>query len=79
VESVAAYWREYGHQRLLVLNNLSAANQFVQLDLPGSLNPEPVDLISGLQQIPSGSARLDLELKPYEYRWLLFDAHSHPA
>jgi maltose alpha-D-glucosyltransferase/alpha-amylase len=79
VESVAAYWREYSHQRLLVLNNLSAANQFVQLDLPGSLKPEPVDLISGLQQIPSGSARLDLELKPYEYRWLLFDAHSHPA
>jgi maltose alpha-D-glucosyltransferase/alpha-amylase len=79
VESVAAYWREHGGQRLLVLNNLSASEQFVGLALPAGLNPDPVDLITGLRQTPAAPGSLELELGPFEYRWLSFDPPSSQA
>jgi maltose alpha-D-glucosyltransferase/alpha-amylase len=69
-ESIAAYWREQDGQRLLVLNNLSAAVQPARLGLPGSLRSDPLDLISGRRL--DLSSRAGLELRPFEYRWLSF-------
>jgi maltose alpha-D-glucosyltransferase/alpha-amylase len=74
VESVAAYWREYGDQRLLVLNNLSASDQFVKLALPAGFYPDPFDLFTGLRHPLSAAGHLELSLGPFEYRWFSFDA-----
>jgi maltose alpha-D-glucosyltransferase/alpha-amylase len=73
-ESVAAYWRDDGRERVLVLNNLSPTAQPVRLELPKGLIPYPIDLITQRRQISPSPGMLDLELGPYEYRWLLFDA-----
>jgi glycosidase len=48
-ESVAAYWRGDGSQRLLVLNNLSETRQPVSLRLPDGLVSGPVDLLTNDQ------------------------------
>jgi maltose alpha-D-glucosyltransferase/alpha-amylase len=73
-EGVAAYWRDDGREQMLVLNNLSPTAQPVRLELPKGLIPYPIDLITQRRQISSSPGMLDLELGPYEYRWLLFDA-----
>jgi len=73
IDSVAAYWREEGPQRLLILNNLSESSHFVSLALPEVLGPEPIDLITNSKLTPASSSRLELELGPFEYRWIRFD------
>jgi maltose alpha-D-glucosyltransferase/alpha-amylase len=72
-DSVAAYWRKEGEQSLLILNNLSASSHAVNLAFPDGLGPDPVDLITNRRLAPAATSRLDLELGPFEYRWLLFD------
>jgi maltose alpha-D-glucosyltransferase/alpha-amylase len=76
-DSVAAYWREDGPQRLLILNNLSASIQPVSLALPDGLGPDPTDLITNRRLALAASSKLDLELGPFEYCWLLFDSLPH--
>jgi maltose alpha-D-glucosyltransferase / alpha-amylase len=73
VDSVAAYWRTHGSQCLLILNNLSESSHFISLALPESLGPDPIDLISNRRLSPAPSSKLDLELGPFEYRWIRFD------
>ncbi len=69
-ESIAGYWREQDDQCLLVLNNLSAANQRVSLKLPAGLRSDPLDLIT--RRRLDFSPQAGLELGPFEYHWLSF-------
>jgi len=69
--AVAAFERQYGDDRVLVVNNLSSVQQAVTLKLafapPGG---EPQDLL-GKQAIPAVvDGTLTLELKPYQYLWM---------
>jgi maltose alpha-D-glucosyltransferase/alpha-amylase len=72
VDSVAAYWRGDGDQRLLILNNLSDNSQAISLALPTGLGRMPVDLITNRPLMPTLTG-LELELGPFEYRWIRFD------
>ena len=65
--AVAAYVRQYGDDRVLVVNNLSSVNQAVTLKLP--LAGQPQDLL-GQRTMPAVvDGTLTLELKPYQYLW----------
>ncbi len=75
--SIAAYWRVYENERILVINNLAGEAQTVQVTLPapsGSLwlSEHPQDLLgAGPQPFVQGQDLL-LGLEPYQYRWFMF-------
>jgi maltose alpha-D-glucosyltransferase / alpha-amylase len=62
--SLAAYRREYRGERLLILNNLSHAQQTVSL--PAKLGDEYTDLLSN-KNLTTGST---LSMEPYSFLWL---------
>lgn len=64
--AVAAYRRVLGPDEIWVLNNLSGSRQSVRL--PRCSLPL-VDVLSGSIFYPQGEAA-EMELSPYEYRWL---------
>ena len=66
--TVAAYWRSYPFERLLIINNLADYAQTVQIDLPASVDTL-VDSLSG-EQVHVGGTKLTLNLEAYQYRWL---------
>ncbi len=72
--SVAAYVRAEGHQRLLIVNNLSEAPQ--ELQIPSTQLDAPpgqatvLDLLSGTQIPLPEDGQLTLKLSPYQYMWL---------
>jgi maltose alpha-D-glucosyltransferase/alpha-amylase len=68
--AVAAYWRAYGSERLLMIHNLSAIIQEARLELP-QLNQTFSDLLTGARISPLEGNQLVLSLGPYEYRWLI--------
>jgi maltose alpha-D-glucosyltransferase/alpha-amylase len=59
--AVAAYWRTLGDERVLVINNLSDADQ------PLELAAGPMIDLLGERVIPPSPT---FTLKPYEFRWL---------
>ena len=69
-KAVAAYWRTYGSERLLIIQNLSGFTQDVHLELH-----EPSHTLSDLMTESQISLldgnKLALTLGPYEYRWLI--------
>jgi maltose alpha-D-glucosyltransferase/alpha-amylase len=70
---VAGYWREYQGERILVLNNLSAEIQPLEVDL-GERGADWRIILSspGVEPCPGLSARqLAINLYPYQYLWLL--------
>jgi maltose alpha-D-glucosyltransferase/alpha-amylase len=69
--AIAAYVRQYGDDRVLVVNNLSSKPQAVTLKAPlDSPGGEPQDLL-GMQILPAmEDGTLTLELKPYQYLWI---------
>jgi maltose alpha-D-glucosyltransferase / alpha-amylase len=75
--SVAAYWRVYENERILVVNNLSSETQTVQVTLPEPswsiwMPEHPRDLLyAGPQPFIQGKYLL-LGLEPYQYRWFKF-------
>jgi maltose alpha-D-glucosyltransferase/alpha-amylase len=75
--SVAAYWRVYEQERILVLNNLSAEQQTLQLTLPEPTRsywtPDcPQDLFTA-KPVPLVQGKyLDIALHPFQYRWFKF-------
>jgi maltose alpha-D-glucosyltransferase/alpha-amylase len=71
--AVAAYWRRYQDEAMLVLNNLSDSTQNIELELPDSSSSKYVDLLSGLQVIPPQNKNFSLEVDPYQYLWLHAD------
>lgn len=66
-KQVAAYWRSNLEERLLVLNNLSAAPQLLEIPLSGS---KALDLLAGNELFLSQPGRIDVRLAPYQYRWM---------
>jgi maltose alpha-D-glucosyltransferase/alpha-amylase len=71
-EAVAGYWRTYQDERLLVLNNLSAVVQTVEVDLAAQVSHRRVILSSPGVEPSEGSApsRLTVALNPYQYLWM---------
>jgi maltose alpha-D-glucosyltransferase / alpha-amylase len=77
--AIAAYLREYGEDRLLVVNNLSGKKQPVTLKLQLK-QPQPWDLLAppkATTPLKPPASRflvdkglLKFELEPYEYLWL---------
>ncbi len=68
--AVAAYWRTYQDDALLILNNLSGSRQAVRVDLPAGSKFEGKDLFSGEKLSLSSLEHLELILQPYQYLWL---------
>lgn len=68
--AVAAYLRSESQERMLVLQNLSAAPRAVTCALPGDVHGKIVDLLPG-DEVRKAGGRVSLTLQPYEYRWLL--------
>ena len=68
-DAVAAYWRIYSDQTLLILNNLSAQPQTVALQLPEIAN-NCEDVFTGALVGVTADNRLALLLQPYQFLWL---------
>jgi maltose alpha-D-glucosyltransferase/alpha-amylase len=68
-QPVAAYWRRYETERLLIVNNLSSRPQKVSIAVPESAK-SPIDMLRGEQISGRDGKRLDLRLEPYQYWWL---------
>jgi maltose alpha-D-glucosyltransferase / alpha-amylase len=67
---VAAYFRSHLGERILVVNNLSAATQNVSVDIAGDSTSGLIDLLTGKQYPASKEGNLHLNLEPYQYLWL---------
>ena len=68
--AVAAYWRTYRDDSMLILNNLSDSEQAIQLTLAGRPGIKGRDLISGNRLFLFDAEYLELVLQPYQYLWL---------
>jgi len=68
--SVAAYWRRFKAERLLIINNLSAVQQDISIKLPGAERAESFDLYSGSMIKAAQAGSLELSLAPYQFLWL---------
>lgn len=69
MESIAAYWRRYEGENLLILNNLSGEGQFVKIDVPRVSAPAAVDILSGAS-ISLSEGALSLALEARRFAWL---------
>ena len=68
--AVAAYWREYKDERILILNNLSSSTQDVEVRLPRGGSKVGKDLLSDTTLSYHSGENLSLTLDPYDYRWV---------
>jgi maltose alpha-D-glucosyltransferase/alpha-amylase len=68
--AILAYLRSCGGEELLVVNNLSADRQTIELDLSDYVQRELVDAFSGRTLQAIGPGPYSLELERYAYRWL---------
>jgi maltose alpha-D-glucosyltransferase/alpha-amylase len=65
-KTVAAYYRTYLDEQLLILNNLSSERQMVAVETSGPVR----DLLSDEMIALTKDGRLELGLDPYQFRWL---------
>jgi maltose alpha-D-glucosyltransferase / alpha-amylase len=72
-EKVAAYFRSYSGERILVVNNLSVSRQKISVDISGSSIQMMTDLLVGEEFSLSNGGNLQLNLEPYQYLWLRVD------
>ena len=68
--AVAAYMRQYGDERLLIINNLSDQIQSAVITISRVRSIYPVDILSKRQMRPIRDNHLMLSLTPYRYLWL---------
>jgi maltose alpha-D-glucosyltransferase/alpha-amylase len=68
--ALAAYWRRYADERLLIVNNLSGQPLRASINLPGSDNWRLTSLLPASEYPKINPGCLELDLKPYEYLWL---------
>jgi maltose alpha-D-glucosyltransferase/alpha-amylase len=68
--AVLAYVRTFGGQSILIVNNLSARPQTVDLDLAAFAGTQPADLLAAETLPACSDATYCLELARYQYRWL---------
>ncbi len=76
---VLAYLREYEEERLLLVHNLAASAQAVELDLRGSAGRVPVEVLGGARFPPIGEQPYVLTLGPYGYYWFHLRSRSEAA
>jgi len=67
--AVAAYWREYEGERMLILNNLSGQALSGMVTLPEPIPAAFRSLLSG-ELSAAGGEGLRVELEPYQFLWL---------
>jgi maltose alpha-D-glucosyltransferase/alpha-amylase len=68
--SVAAYFREYKDERILIINNLSNQIQPITIRISRPRNIYPIDIFTERQLRPIENNHLALTLTPYRYLWL---------
>ncbi len=68
--AILAYLRQYGEQKILIVNNLSPDQQTIALDTHQWAGSQPVDLLSGRRYSAVGDQPWQLRLAPYQYLWL---------
>jgi maltose alpha-D-glucosyltransferase / alpha-amylase len=68
--AVAAYWRVYQDECLLIIHNLSGEPQAVEVGIPGSGVTPLRSLLTGKAYLAQ-KERLSLTLEPYQYIWLI--------
>lgn len=68
--AILAYIRQYQTETILVLHNLSPAQQSVSLDLADFTGVTPTELLSGRTFLPVSATPYMLSLPPYGYWWL---------
>jgi maltose alpha-D-glucosyltransferase/alpha-amylase len=69
--AVAAYWRSYQNERILILNNLSPVAQVVHLSQDASKSTRIPELFSGVDVLAeTGENGKYIHTKPYEFLWL---------
>jgi maltose alpha-D-glucosyltransferase/alpha-amylase len=66
--SIAAFYRFFKDENLLILHNLSARGQSIDIALP-SANDTLEDLFGKKLQFTINQGRFSIELGPFEYRW----------
>jgi maltose alpha-D-glucosyltransferase/alpha-amylase len=76
--AVAAYLRSSPEETLLIVNNLSAGPQTVNLALPGRNASVLTDLFSGEQWPAVDGEQLVFSLEPYQYLWGKLDRNAAP-
>ena len=67
---VAAYWRTYADERLLILNNITASPQPVRIEIPQSDGALVQDILGTVQAPAIEQGVLTMALEPYQYLWL---------
>ncbi len=72
--AVLAYLRTCDNESILVVNNLSATVQAVELDLAAFAGASVCDLFTGETLAPVAGGPYWVELGGYGYRWLRFNA-----
>jgi len=75
-EKVLAYLRRYGETVLLLVHNLAASAQPVELDLAQFVGSTPVELFGDSRFPQVGARPYTLTLAPYGYYWFLLDRPS---
>lgn len=68
--SIAAYWREYEAERLLIVNNLASQARQIDITLPAEGVQAFLGLLSGKSFLGENGC-LHLELEPYQHLWLI--------
>ena len=75
-EKVLAYLRLYGETVLLLVHNLAASAQPVELDLAQFIGATPVELFGDSRFPQVGARPYTLTLAPYGYYWFMLDRPS---
>jgi maltose alpha-D-glucosyltransferase/alpha-amylase len=70
---ILAYLREHEGERLLLVHNLAASAQPVQLDLRRFVGQVPVEVLGGARFPALGAEPYTLSLGPYGYYWFHLD------
>jgi maltose alpha-D-glucosyltransferase/alpha-amylase len=68
-KAILAYLRTYNEEKVLVVQNLSASNQKVVLELPGMLSAELHELLTAMD-LSAANGRLELNLNPHQFLWI---------
>jgi len=69
-KAVAAYWRAFEGEVLLIINNLSGVQQKIAAALPEASHPVSFEPLLGRQTLRVQNGMFELTLEPYEYTWL---------
>jgi len=75
---IFAYLRRRGRETLLIVNNLAASAQPVELDLGAFAGATPVEMLSSTRFPPIRQAPYFLSLGPYGFYWFRLESPTRP-